>query len=96
MLTYSRDGMAGPLRLLCRMLTEVKQRKFLPDSTRSGRFPNEYVNLDAVQEDQKSDASSSSFDGSDNESEFDHEKEEAAMKDVVGKWDPGVVDLGRV
>eukprot|EP00435_Cladocopium_sp_Y103_P072472 s116_g40.t1 len=48
----------------------------------------------ADQNDQKSDASSSPSDGSDNESDVDHETEEATMKDVVGKWDPGIVDLG--
>eukprot|EP00435_Cladocopium_sp_Y103_P057781 s503_g20.t1 len=94
MLTYSRDGMAGPLRLLCKMLAEVKQGSFIPDSTRSGRFPEEYRNPDAAEEDRKSEASSSSSDGSDNESEVDHEGEENAMKEVVGKWDPGIIDLG--
>ena len=94
LLTYSRDGMAGPLRLLCRMLDDVKDGRFLPDSTRSGRFPDDYVNPDGVADDAKSDASSSSSDGSDNESEVDHDKEEKAIKEVVGKWDPGIADVG--
>eukprot|EP00435_Cladocopium_sp_Y103_P055129 s946_g18.t1 len=94
MLTYSRDGMAGPLRLLCKMLAEVKQGRFIPDSTRSGRFPEEYRNPDAAEEDRKSEASSSSSDGSDHESDVDHGAEENAMKEVVGKWDPGIIDLG--
>ena len=94
MLTYSRDGMAGPLRLLVKMLDDVRSGRFAPDSTRSGRFPEDYVNPEAHAEEQKSEASSSSSDGSDNESVVDHEVEEAAIKKVVGKWDPGVADLG--
>ena len=36
--TYSRDFQAGPLRLLDRMLADVRTKTFLPDCTRSGRF----------------------------------------------------------
>ena len=84
MLTYSRDGMAGPLRLLVKMLDDVRSGRFVPDSTRSGRFPEDYVNPEADAEEQKSEASSSSSDGSDNESVVDHEVEEAAIK--KGPW----------
>ena len=94
LLTYSRDGMAGPLRLMCRMLDDIKSGTFLPDSTRSGRFPNEESRADEEREEAKSDASSSSSDGSDNESEVDFESEEAAITEVVGKWDPRAEDLG--
>ena len=94
LLTYSRDGLAGPLRLLCNMLDDVKSGAFLPDSTRSGRFPQEEHRVEQRQEDAKSDASSSSSDGSDNESEIDFESEETAITKVVGEWDPGVSDLG--
>lgn len=37
-LTYSRDGAARPLSLLVRLLSEIRQGTFLPDSTRSGRL----------------------------------------------------------
>ena len=94
LLTYSRDGMAGPLRLLCRMIDEVKSEKFLPDSTRSGRFPQEGEEGPEERSEAKSDASSSSSDGSDNESELDFDNEEVAIQGVIGKWDPGTADLG--
>ena len=67
MLTYSQDGVSGPLRLMVRMLNDIKSGAFIPHSTRSGRFGDDYVNHDAVEEDRKSEASSSSSDGSDNE-----------------------------
>jgi hypothetical protein len=44
-LAYSRDSMAGPLRRLRVVLDDIAARRFLPDSTRSGRW----VELDAVQ-----------------------------------------------
>ena len=93
LLTYSRDGMAGPLRLLCKMLQDVKAGRFLPDSTRSGRFPGDLMDEEANLDDARSDASSSSSDGSENESEIDPEPEEAAIKEIVGKWDPGLENL---
>ena len=86
--------MAGPLRLMCRMLDDIKSDTFLPDSTRSGRFPKEEPSFDDGREEAKSDASSSSSDGSDNESQVDFETEEAAITEVVGKWDPRSDDLG--
>ena len=38
MATYSRDFQAGPLRVLDRMLGDIRSKCFLPDCTRSGRF----------------------------------------------------------
>lgn len=38
-MVYSRDNLGRPLRLLEKMLTEVRCGVFLPDATRSGRFP---------------------------------------------------------
>ena len=35
---YSRDVMAGPLRALVRLLTDVREGIFVPDATRSGTF----------------------------------------------------------
>lgn len=37
-LTYSRDSMAEPLRLLVKVMEEISAQRFFPDSTRSGRF----------------------------------------------------------
>ena len=37
-LTYSRDGAARPLSLLVKLLGEIRDGLFLPDSTRSGRL----------------------------------------------------------
>ena len=38
-LVYARDGLGRPLRMLEKLLLEVRLGKFLPDATRSGRFP---------------------------------------------------------
>ena len=40
-LLYSRDAMAGPLRMIDQLLESVASRRFLPDSTRSGRWSRE-------------------------------------------------------
>ena len=37
--TYSRDALAGPLRVLCRLLAQISAGTFVPDGTRSGYFP---------------------------------------------------------
>jgi len=38
LLEYSRDGLAGPMNELARLLEKVRARKFRPDVTRSGRW----------------------------------------------------------
>ena len=38
MLTYARDAMAGPLMHLKRVFTAVRERRFLPDASSSGRW----------------------------------------------------------
>ena len=40
-LTYSRDGASRPLRILMGVLGDIREGRFLPDSTRSGRFSSE-------------------------------------------------------
>ena len=40
-LTYSRDGAARPLAVLCAMLHEIRNNVYKPDETRSGRLSNE-------------------------------------------------------
>ena len=43
-LRYSRDGASRPLRVLEACLADIRQGKFKPDETRSGRFVNSAVN----------------------------------------------------
>jgi len=35
---YSRDALAEPLRVMCRMLNDIRIGRFVPDATRSGYF----------------------------------------------------------
>lgn len=42
-ITYSRDSMARPIRVLEKLLQHVRIGYFRPDETRSGRFSNEQV-----------------------------------------------------
>ena len=37
-LCYSRDAQAGPLRLLMQLIAAIREGRFLPDATRSGRL----------------------------------------------------------
>ena len=48
MLTYARDAMAGPLQKLGIVFAAVRERRFLPDVSRSGRWgPAQYGDLSA-------------------------------------------------
>jgi hypothetical protein len=47
MLIYSRDALAGPLRVLEQMVGDVRSGRFAPDSTRSGRWLDAGASLDA-------------------------------------------------
>ena len=42
-LVYARDGLGRPLRMLEKLLLEVRLGRFLPDATRSGRFPGPFA-----------------------------------------------------
>ena len=84
MLVYSRDAAAGPLRDLIGMLQMIREGRFRPDETRSGRF----VNLEpATEQDDDDDGQSSSTDTEDEE-EVDCEGDEQACGQVVGEWQP--------
>jgi len=85
MLCYSRDSMAEPLRQMCEMIQAVKERTFLPDCSRSGRFPNREPGYEVAEEEELSESSSS---GSENEEEVHPEGEELACERVLGKWQP--------
>ena len=42
-LVYARDSLGRPLRMLEKLLLEVRLGRFLPDATRSGRFPTAFA-----------------------------------------------------
>ena len=44
---YSRDALAEPLRVMARMLADIRSGIFMPDTTRSGYFS---MNLDPATE----------------------------------------------
>lgn len=91
LLTYSRDGLAEPLRKLESMIRAVKQKRFVPDATRSGYFPlkdeglPEGASLDA-EDDSGSDGSESR--GSASDEEVEHGSEEQASAELLGRWQP--------
>ena len=84
MLIYSRDASAGPLRDLCGMLQMIKEGKFRPDQTRSGRFVDLEPNM--VQDDDDDGQSSST--ATEDEEDVDCMGEEDACAKVVGPWKP--------
>ena len=84
MLVYSRDAAAGPLRDLCRMMTDIKSGRFLPDESRSGRFIDMEPNA-PVEDDDGGESSSTC---TENEEDVDCEGDEDACKNVVGTWQP--------
>ena len=69
-LVYARDSVSAPLRALEKVLDDIRERRFRPDETRSGYYP------------QVIDESSSSTESSDDEEDrsawLDEEAEEAA------------------
>ena len=85
MLCYSRDSMSEPLRRTCEMVQQVKSGKFLPDVSRSGRFPT--IDPADIPE-EEDDLSESSSSGSENEEEVDHKSDEVACAKVIGHWRP--------
>ena len=84
MLVYSRDSAAGPLRDLCGMLQMIREGRFRPDETRSGRFVN--LEPNAEQEDDDDGCSSSTATG--DEEDVDCEGDEKACGRVIGPWQP--------
>jgi len=58
--------MAEPLRQMCEMIHAVKAQTFLPDCSRSGRFPHREPGHEVAEEEELSESSSS---GSENEPE---------------------------
>ena len=82
MLTYSRDAMSWPVRLMEEMITRIKRGHFDPDTTRSGYFPQSNI----VPDDSKDVESTSSSGDSQDEEDADHSADEAAAEKVAGTW----------
>ena len=81
MLIYSRDSMAHPVREMEKMIQSINDDIFDPDATRSGYFKGA-----PVPDESKDCESSSSSGSSQDEEEFDHTDDEAAVDKVVGDW----------
>ena len=82
MLTYSRDTMAWPIRLMEEMIQQINLGSFVPDASRNGYFP---TGAPADYEGKDSDSTSSSGDSKDEE-DFEHSADEQAAEAVAGKW----------
>ena len=87
LLVHSRDAMAGPLRSLCQLISQVVSGEFNPDATRSGLF----IPRPGDAELEASDLSSL---GSEDEDDADVFEEEKAVEDVAGRWQPDDVKDG--
>lgn len=91
LLTYSRDGLAEPLRKLEAMIRVVEQKRFVPDATRSGYFPSKDEGLpEGASLDEESDGGSDGSEsrGSASDEEVEHGTEEQASAELLGKWQP--------
>ena len=73
LVVYSRDAMAHPMRLLVRLIMDVKSGKFDPDLTRSGTLASELAGESEYSE------------GSTDEECKQVSEEERAVEDVVGE-----------
>lgn len=82
MLTYSRDTMAWPIRLMEDMIQQINLGNFMPDASRNGYFPK---GAPANYEGKDSESTSSSGDSKDDE-DFEHSADEQAAEVVAGKW----------
>ena len=85
MLVYSRDSAAGPLRDLCHMLQKIKEGRFLPDESRSGRFVDLEPNAEPQGDDDDGQSSSTA---TEDEEDVDCEGDEEACGKVIGPWQP--------
>ena len=85
MLVYSRDSAAGPLRDLCGMLQKIREGKFLPDESRSGRFVDLEPNAEPQGDDDDGQSSSTA---TEDEEDIDCEGDEEACGKVIGPWQP--------
>lgn len=83
MLTYSRDSMSWPMRLLLEMISDINNKEFSPDQGRSGMFRR--ADRNAPVESKDTHSTSSSCDSQDEE-EWQHSEEEKAVEQVAGPW----------
>ena len=82
---YGRDNVAPALRILDTIIEAVSVGKFLPDSTRSGMFPN---SVRQAKQPAPEDEISLSSEGSEDEEDKDPAEDEKAAEEVVGSWEP--------
>ena len=80
MLTYSRDTMAWPIRLMEEMIQQINLGSFVPDASRNGYFP---TGAPADYEGKDSDSTSSSGDSKDEE-DFEHSADEQTLSRRTG------------
>ena len=81
MLTYSRDSMTWPVKLMEDMIEDVATGQFRPDEGRGGYFARQR-NLEHSKECE----STSSSGNSDDEEENNHSENERALEKVAGDW----------
>ena len=82
MITYSRDAMAWPIRLIEEMIDQINEQRFFPDASRSGYF---LKGVDLPDDSKDVESTSSSGDSRDEE-EMDHSGDEAAVNRFAGAW----------
>ena len=81
-LSYGRDALAGPLRTLEKVLQDVRESKFRPDSTRSGRWQPSSGSTATSLEPSRSTAQQAAQSSSDSASSSDLESEGSSADDV--------------
>ena len=94
-LVYARDGLGRPLRMLEKLLLEVRLGRFLPDATRSGRFPGAFATTLGCDDDAHSDFSyAPSFGFGDTVDVAAHNKSHSDLDEPAEQPDKGAVEPG--
>ena len=94
-LVYARDGLGRPLRMLEKLLLEVRLGRFLPDATRSGRFPGAFATTLGCDDDAHSDFSyAPSFGFGDTVDVAAHNKSHSDLDEPAERPDKGAVEPG--
>lgn len=90
LLIYSRDSMSSPLRKLTEVIMAIREKKFDPDTSRSGFFMGADATASGSGGVQLDDAASDSSDshGSQSEEDGEPDEDEKAASKVVGEWKP--------
>ena len=94
-LVYARDGLGRPLRMLEKLLLEVRLGRFLPDATRSGRFPGAFATTLGCDDDAHSDFSyAPSFGFGDTVDVAAHNKSHGDLDEPAERPDKSAVEPG--